>query len=449
VALVYWGVPALAPPFLLGGIQVNEEDHGRWVAALDAAGMNAVAVTVYAKQGDWDSDDLWFEAEEPWVVHEVRQARRAGLDAVLVLRVALDHAYPRNKYLWHGMIMPRTQAELERWFRRYREFALRWAEVAEREGIAVLAIASELNSMTNSVPVDEIPELEEYYANSEKVARENAKILEHEATIDREHLWVRGFDPQESVTALLDERAAVESAWARRVAYLDAEDPVAAINRRRQTLETGWRELIAAVRERYTGRLTYAANFDQYESVAFWDALDLIGVNAYFPLRRHYLPRIRPPELEALLESRWSVVLERLDAFRRAAGLEDRRVLFTELGYSRRSHSTIEPWASHGFSVLPSPAGEALVVWQDQPTDLEERALAVRGLYRAQAERADDILAGLLYWKLSTEAAHTDIEPFVLVLGAGDPLEAELRRFVRTGPWDRLRYRALAWLPGR
>jgi hypothetical protein len=218
VALVYWGVPALAPPFLLGGIQVNEEDHGRWVAALDAAGMNAVAVTVYAKQGDWDSDDLWFEAEEPWVVHEVRQARRAGLDAVLVLRVALDHAYPRNKYLWHGMIMPRTQAELERWFRRYREFALRWAEVAEREGIAVLAIASELNSMTNSVPVDEIPELEEYYANSEKVARENAKILEHEATIDREHLWVRGFDPQESVTALLDERAAVESAWARRVA---------------------------------------------------------------------------------------------------------------------------------------------------------------------------------------------------------------------------------------
>jgi hypothetical protein len=174
---------------------------------------------------------------------------------------------------------------------------------------------------------------------------------------------------------------------------------VAAIYRRRQTLETGWRELIAAVRERYTGRLTYAANFDEYVSVAFWDALDLIGVNAYFPLRRHYLPRIRPPELEALLESRWSVVLERLDAFRRAAGLEDRRVLFTELGYSRRSHSTIEPWASHGFSVLPSPAGEALVVWPAQPTDLEERALAGRGLYRAQAERADDIRAGLRYWK--------------------------------------------------
>ena len=52
-------------PFLLGGIQVNEPDHERWVATLEQVGMNTVAVTVYAHQGDWASDHLWWADEEP------------------------------------------------------------------------------------------------------------------------------------------------------------------------------------------------------------------------------------------------------------------------------------------------------------------------------------------------------------------------------------------------
>lgn len=56
------------PRFLLGGIQVNEPDHQIWVDALERSGFNTVAITVYAKQGDWDSTNLWFEEEEPWVV---------------------------------------------------------------------------------------------------------------------------------------------------------------------------------------------------------------------------------------------------------------------------------------------------------------------------------------------------------------------------------------------
>jgi hypothetical protein len=79
------------------------------------------------------------------------------------------------------------------------------------------------------------------------------------------------------------------------------------------------------------------------------------------------------------------------------------------------------------------------VVWQDQPFDLEERALAVRGLYQANLAVGGDLLAGVLYWKLSTEPAHADIEPFVMILGRGDPLEAELARFHDDLPWDRLR----------
>jgi hypothetical protein len=447
-AAVYWGVPALAPEFYLGGIQVNEEDHETWIEALDRADMNSVAVTVYAMQGDWDSANLWYEQEEPWVIHEMREARAQGLDAVLVLRVALDHAFERNKFFWHGMIAPESEAELDEWFERYTRFAVEWARVAEREGVAVLAVASELNSMTNTVELTELPHLEEYYANSEKVEGENAKVLEHEDTIERKHLFVRGYEPQGSLAEFLDERSSAERQWAKRVAFLDRDDPLAAINARRRLLEGRWRRVIAEVRRVYSGRLTYAANFDQYESVAFWDELDLFGINAYFQLRRHYLPEIGQAELAALLESRWSAQLQRLDEFRRRTGLPDHRFLLTELGYVRRANSTIEPWASHGFSVLPSPGGERMIVWEEQPVDLRERALAVRGLYRANLELGGDLLAGLLYWKLSTEPAHVDVEPFVMILGAGDPLESELAAFSRRLPWERLEALLLGWLPG-
>jgi Glycoside Hydrolase Family 113 len=249
---------------------------------------------------------------------------------------------------------------------------------------------------------------------------------------------VRGYEPRGSLSEFLDERSAAERDWARRVAYLDEPDALAAMNRRRRVLEAHWRELIARVRERYSGRLTYAANFDQYEFVAFWDALDLFAINAYFPLRGHLIPEIGGGELGALLEARWLARLRKLEAFRRARHLPDRRFLFTELGYVRRVNSTIQPWAADGFSVLPSPDGEQLVVWQDQPFDLAERALAVRGLYKAHLAVGGDLLAGILYWKLSTEPAHAEIEPFAMILATGDPLEAELARFTRSLPWDSL-----------
>jgi hypothetical protein len=46
-----------------------------------------------------------------------------------------------------------------------------------------------------------------------------------------------------------------------------------------------WRSLIARARQLYKGPLTYSANWGvEFESVAFWDALDLIGCNNYYPL---------------------------------------------------------------------------------------------------------------------------------------------------------------------
>lgn len=428
--------------FLLGGIQVNEPDHAHWLERLQAVGMNTVEVTVYAKQGDWDSANLWWEEEEPWVVSEMHSARQAGLETVLILRVALDHAFERNKFFWHGMIMPRSDAALDEWFARYRRFVVQWAEIAEREGVAVLALGSELNQLTSTVPVDELPALEEYWMNTEKVEREQDRIRRHGADVDPRDLRVRGFDNSATLEEHLDEKAAAHAAWARRVAFADADDPVGAINARRARLEAHWRSLVEEVRGVFSGTLTYAANFDQYEEVGFWDALDVLSVNAYFPLRKLWEPGVTADQLYPVFEVRWEAILRSILELCRERGWGEMPILFTELGYVHRKNSTIEPWAATGFSVLPSVAGEKLVVWEEQPVDLAERAAAVRALYRAN-RAVGSPLTGILYWKLSTQPYHFDDEPFVLVIheDAVDPLLGELERFRAWSPWEEIERR--------
>lgn len=414
-------------PFFLGGIQVNEDDHRYWVSALSGAGMNTVAVTVYAKQGDWDGANLWWEAEEPAVVAEIRTAKAAGLKVVLVLRVALDHAFVRNRFLWHGMIMPASDPDLDEWFRRYREFVARWARTAEALGVDVLGVASEMSWLTSTRPVQALPGLPDWFLDRAKQRRYRAELKGFSAQIERKHLRARGAAETEDLASYLAARGRANVAWARLVTYAGQPGSVAKINARRRALDRHWRRVISGARKHFSRPITYAANFDQYQDVTFWDALDLIGVNAYFQLRTDP----EPIDLTASLERGWRDVFERLLAFRRDNGLSQ-PVMFTELGYTSRRHSTLEPWQSGGFSVVGPSAKRKLVLWADEPHVADERAAAVRALRRVSQAVAPDLLAGLLYWKLSTQAEHHLIEPFVLVVSAArpDPLQPALLSFV-------------------
>lgn len=91
--------------------------------------------------------------------------------------------------------------------------------------------------------------------------------------------------------------------------------------------EEEWRALIAAVREIYGGELVYAANFGtEFESVRFWDALDYIGLDNYYPL---------PDDLStAEIERKIEAVYQE---FRKP-------VLFTEAGFSSYEQSYRKPW---------------------------------------------------------------------------------------------------------
>lgn len=424
VAVAVW--PRPESQFLLGGIQVNEPDHETWIRGLKQNGLNTVAVTVYARQGDWDSANLWWDEESPWVLAEIRAAKRRGLNVVMVLRVALDHAFERNRFLWHGMIQPASEDELDEWFRRYRAFVSEWAVHSEREGVDVLAIGSELNSLTSTVALEEIPALEEYWSNDEKIEIETAKKLEYADSLEGRSFSTAGADaPYESVDTYLEELNKAHGDWAEGVLNGGEQTALTTLNGRRRRLADHWLRVIEEARASYSGRLTYAANFDQYEDVGFWPQLDLIGINAYFPLRDRWQPEIDRRELEAALEAGWRSVLGAIDDLRRRAGVPEHQVLFTELGYVSRRNNTIQPWAAEGFAVLEAAAGEELVLWQDQPHDLEERALALEALRTEQLELGGDLLAGILYWKLSTLPEHESIEPFVITL-TGKPRDPGL-----------------------
>lgn len=425
-----------SPVFYLGGIQVNEPDAEHWLDRLEAQGMNTVEITHYAHQGDWDSDNLWWEKENEGLMVELRAAKRRGFKVVFVLRLALDHAFPRNAFLWHGMIMPTTEAQLEEWFRRYGEFASFWTDVARREGVDALFIASELNSMTSTLPLAALPALEEYYLDREKQEKRRAELLEHGEQITERHLQLPHREGFEKLDDYLDARLQTERSWAERLVH-ETGDPKAAlamVNTRRATLEAKWRELIARLRERFPGPLGYAANFDQYQDVGFWDALDLIGINAYFSLREEVYPYRNSRELYRQLAEGWRKVLGEIQAVRNERGLLGKPVIFTELGYTYRANSTIQPWASTGFSILPAGGDKtALKIWQDEPIEPSERAMAVRALHEVSQEIDPALLTGVLYWKLSTVESHFAIEPFVVLIDEviDDPILAELRRFRR------------------
>jgi len=63
------------------------------------------------------------------------------------------------------------------------------------------------------------------------------------------------------------------------------------------TYRSHWITVINAIKQTYTGTLTYAANWDGYGNVSFWDQVDLAGIDAYFPLSND-----PDPSLDELVE---------------------------------------------------------------------------------------------------------------------------------------------------
>jgi hypothetical protein len=98
-----------------------------------------------------------------------------------------------------------------------------------------------------------------------------------------------------------------------------------------------WLELIAEVRGIYSGELTYAANWDEYKRVPFWDRLDYIGIDAYFPVSESKTPTIAEAGIG------WQQWKKEMAG---VATSFNKQIIFTEVGYRSMDFAGKEPWKS-------------------------------------------------------------------------------------------------------
>ncbi|HMI94580.1 MAG TPA: hypothetical protein VK509_24570 [Polyangiales bacterium] len=136
-----------------------------------------------------------------------------------------------------------------------------------------------------------------------------------------------------------------------------------------------WSGLIAELRSVFAGRLTYSANWDEAEDVAFWDQLDWVGVNAFYPLA--HADNASDEEYRRNAE----LALERL---RELSESVQKPVVMVEIGYTTRANAAVQPW------LWPDTMQNVIV-------DEREQARALAAL--AGAAASHEFVRGLFVWR--------------------------------------------------
>jgi hypothetical protein len=130
-----------------------------------------------------------------------------------------------------------------------------------------------------------------------------------------------------------------------------------------ERFEDEWRTLIRRVRTRFSGTLTYSANWDRYQSLGFWDALDEVAVSAYFRMDE------RGNE-DADARALWRSHLTHLRDFAYGLG---RPLLISEVGYPAHADAAKYPWDETRDALL----------------DLREQARLLRSFCEAHIPQRD------------------------------------------------------------
>ncbi len=109
----------------------------------------------------------------------------------------------------------------------------------------------------------------------------------------------------------------------------------------------GFSRVIREVRKTYRGPITYSANWDDVDDTVILGELDVIGINAFYPLAEKDDESLTTPakkkegaSLKTLLEGGKRVA----DRVRRLAEVWHKSILFTEVGYTNRADPAVEPW---------------------------------------------------------------------------------------------------------
>lgn len=158
--------------------------------------------------------------------------------------------------------------------------------------------------------------------------------------------------------------------------------------------EADWRQVINDVKGIFDKKLIYAANWDNYQNIPFWDALDYIGVDAYFPLTGIDNPT------QAELDQAMTSVAQGIEIFSQN---NNKKILITEMGYQSYNGTNMSPWSAPTWTpdmqeqdmcfkaalntLLPKDYIDGVVIW-DMHHDLRDLdGFAVQGKPAEQTVR--------------------------------------------------------------
>ena len=144
-----------------------------------------------------------------------------------------------------------------------------------------------------------------------------------------------------------------------------------------------WRRIIARVRPRYRGHLTLSPTALDYATIRFWDALDSVGVSAYFPLSLTRL--LRDPRALALA---WWAHRAHLEVVARSW---QKPLTFVEVGYPSTEVAALRPWDYR---------------FQERVLDLELQDLCWQAFKTVWADAAS--LRSFRIWGLSAQSEPND-----------------------------------------
>jgi hypothetical protein len=97
-----------------------------------------------------------------------------------------------------------------------------------------------------------------------------------------------------------------------------------------------WRGVASTVRNAFLGKITYATNHGDEQKIQWWDAVDYIGIDAYYVLSSSPDPTLSE------LKSVWKDRADAIEAWNLSSW--NKPVLFTEAGYRSARGSASMPW---------------------------------------------------------------------------------------------------------
>ncbi|WP_339841286.1 hypothetical protein [uncultured Maribacter sp.] len=133
-----------------------------------------------------------------------------------------------------------------------------------------------------------------------------------------------------------------------------------------------WRSMIKKTRGLFSGHLTYAANWgEEFENIEFWDDLDYIGLDCYYPLSKDDNPT------DEEMTERFNMVKTKIEKVYKRF---EKPIVFTEIGF----RSVDKPWQN--------PHAEA-----DESINEEMQARCYEIIFKSIEN--EPWCQGILWWK--------------------------------------------------